>query len=451
MTKAPKLVRWIIGVAAVSSAVGYAQGPRHTHFPPQQLASQQLVTAPLPSLQPTPALAAAPVSAALTLADLQQIALSHNPTIVQANMAVRSAQGRRLQAGLYPNPRLGYIGEDIGNEGRAGQHGVAVSQEIVTADKLGLARAVVGHEVREARHALEIQRRRVLSGVRAGYHDVQLARKMIELNEQLARIGKEGLDVTERLLAAQEVARAEVLQVRIEADKAALHLEESKNLHRVAWQRLAALLGQPMMESVALGGDVAENLPLHEREAAFSRLMAESPQLAQARAGVERARCELARQCAGRTSNLFVEAAAKYDHATDLTIADIGLGVSLPLFDRNQGRIATARSELIAATEEVRRTELDLHHRFAATFGQYENARRRVDTYARSILPNAQSSLDMIRDGYRKGQFGYLTLLTAQRTYFGVNLEYLAGLRKLLARSTEIEGLLLDGGLQRPR
>jgi outer membrane protein TolC len=41
-----------------------------------------------------------------------------------------------------------------------------------------------------------------------------------------------------------------------------------------------------------------------------------------------------------------------------------------------------------------------------------------------------------------------LTLLTAQRTYFNVNLEYLASLQQLWARSIELEGLLLQGGLE---
>jgi hypothetical protein len=38
-------------------------------------------------------------------------------------------------------------------------------------------------------------------------------------------------------------------------------------------------------------------------------------------------------------------------------------------------------------------------------------------------------------------------MLTAQRTYFQVNLLYLEGLRELWTRSVEIEGLLLAGGL----
>ncbi len=49
----------------------------------------------------------------LRLEDLERMALENNPTIAQAEAAVRAAEGRRVQAGLYPNPILGYLGEEL--------------------------------------------------------------------------------------------------------------------------------------------------------------------------------------------------------------------------------------------------------------------------------------------------------------------------------------------------
>src|SRR5262245_21833503 len=41
---------------------------------------------------------------ALTLEDLERMALLNNPTAAQAEAAIRAAEGRRVQAGLMPNP-----------------------------------------------------------------------------------------------------------------------------------------------------------------------------------------------------------------------------------------------------------------------------------------------------------------------------------------------------------
>ena len=385
--------------------------------------------------------------ASLTLDDLEQIALSWNPTLVQARMAVRAAQGRYVQAGLYPNPEIGYAGADVGIEGTAGQQGAVLGQEIVTSGKLRLGRAVASYEVQQVRYGWEMQQWRVLNDVRAGYYEVLLAQKMIEVNEDLARIGEEGVNVTEQLRAAMEVGRADVLQARIEAQMAKLNLNEARDYHRAAWRRLAAVLGRPEMEPAPLAGDVDEDPAEFNWEETLTQLLTQSPELGQARAGVERARCELAYQYAQRIPNFGVGVGAKYDHAARNALADVEVILPLPLFNRNQGNIINAQADLIAAQHEVRRVELSLHDQLAATFEQYANARRQVKTYASSVLPDAKASLDLIGAGYREGEFGYLVLLTAQRTFFHVNLNYLANLRELWTRSVELEGLLLRGGL----
>jgi outer membrane protein, heavy metal efflux system len=387
---------------------------------------------------------------ALRLEDLEQIALGRNPTLVQARMVVRAAQGGYLQEGLYPNPTIGYLGGDIGLEGTAGQQGAVFGQEIVTSGKLRLGSSVAGHEVRIARHGLEAQRQRVLNDVRTGYYQVLLAQKMIDVHQELLRISQEIAQAMEKALTLQEVSRADALQVRIEAERARVGLEEVENNHQIAWYQLATVLGQPEMPPAALVGSVEMDLPTPSREEALGRLMAQSPELAHARSGVDRARCQVALQCAERVPNFEFEMWAKHDAITDEGLLDVGVGLPLPLFNRNQGNIVTAQAELIAAQREVERVELDLRNRFAVAFGEFVNARRLVDSYANTILPNGEESLRLFRLGLRDGEFGYLTLLTAQRTYFNDNLEYLASLQEFWARAVELDGMLLSGGLERP-
>ena len=120
----------------------------------------------------------------------------------------------------------------------------------------------------------------------------------------------------------------------------------------------------------------------------------------------------------------------------------------MPIFNRNQGNIRRAQAELMAAQNEVQRVQLDLQQRLAAVFEQYTTARYQVEKYSRDILPNAQASLDLANKGYRQGEYNYLSLLTAQRTYFQTNLIYLDALRELRTAATAIEGNLLSGSLQ---
>jgi cobalt-zinc-cadmium efflux system outer membrane protein len=388
--------------------------------------------------------------ASLTLDDLEQIALQCNPTLAQAEMAVQAAEGRFVQAGLHPNPVIGYRAEDMGADGKFGQHGAWVIQEIVTKGKLGLGQAVAGHEIEQARFGWEAQRRRVLNDVRAGYYKVLLAQKTVEVNQRLVKIGAEGVEMSEKLRQALEVGRAEVLQAKIEADRARLRLNESQNGHRAAWRRLVDVVGQPAMVPQTLAGKVDEDLPEFTWEDTLEQLLTHSPELARAHVGVQRARCELARQCAERVPNFEVGVGVKYDDIARATVADVEVGIPLPLFNKNQGGIMQAEAGLVAAEREVHRVELNLRRRLAGAFEQYANARRDVLTYTENIIPNAKASLELVTEGFRLGEYDYLQLLTAQRTFFDVSLKSLQNLRELWVQSVEIEGLLLTGGLEKP-
>jgi cobalt-zinc-cadmium efflux system outer membrane protein len=47
----------------------------------------------------------------LALADREIMALRSNSTLVQATANIDNARGRAVQSGLYPNPIVGYNGE----------------------------------------------------------------------------------------------------------------------------------------------------------------------------------------------------------------------------------------------------------------------------------------------------------------------------------------------------
>ncbi len=66
----------------------------------------------------------------LTLEDLEKMALQNNPTIAQASSGIKAAEGKKIQSGLYPNPIVGYKGEDItarspGRSGPSARSGLA--------------------------------------------------------------------------------------------------------------------------------------------------------------------------------------------------------------------------------------------------------------------------------------------------------------------------------------
>jgi cobalt-zinc-cadmium efflux system outer membrane protein len=388
--------------------------------------------------------------AAITIEELQQLALDNNPTLAQAARRIDALRGEHLQVGLRPNPMIGYEGEDINEAGSAGQHGMFVEQRVITGGKLGLNRAVVSHEIDRGQQQLEIQRLRILNDVKSRAYEALVSQQVVEMNRQLVEIGNSALKAAESLFKSQEVGQVDVLQARIEANSARLDLTTAQNEHQSAWRRLAVAIGIPDMPTRPLANTLDEGATDLTWEAALERLLSESPELASAYAGIERARCALARAQAGRAPDLDFGASVRYSDETNSTLASVGVGLPLQIHDRNQGNIYKAQAELIEAHRELERVQLALQDRLSAVFKDYISARQQTEQYKAVIVPDAKTSLSLIQTGYQQGEFGFLELLTAQRTYTRVTLASLQSQRQLVQSRTQVEGLLVTGALDSP-
>jgi cobalt-zinc-cadmium efflux system outer membrane protein len=89
----------------------------------------------------------APAAPGLTLEQLLQMARTGNPTLGQAQAGIQEAAGRTLQAGLWPNPTVGYSGDEIrGGSFGGGEQGVFIQQSVILGGKLGLDRKIFAAE-----------------------------------------------------------------------------------------------------------------------------------------------------------------------------------------------------------------------------------------------------------------------------------------------------------------
>ena len=128
---------------------------------------------------------------------------------------------------------VGYQAEEVGENGRAGQHGMFFRQEVVTSNKLGLNRAIVSHEVQQAEWNLQMQRQRIVNDVRSRAYEVLAAQKTMEIAEELVRIGETAWRWPKQLNEAKETGQVDVLRSRVEANSAKLQIAASrKKAHR---------------------------------------------------------------------------------------------------------------------------------------------------------------------------------------------------------------------------
>jgi cobalt-zinc-cadmium efflux system outer membrane protein len=135
-----------------------------------------------------------------TLEAAIEAARENNPTLRQAESAVKAARARTLQAGLYPNPTIGYSGDEIrGGETNGGKQGFFIEQRIVTAGKISRARGVLNKETKLAELEAEEQKVRVETAVKMAFYRVLAAQEMAGARADLARIAEQTVESLGRL------------------------------------------------------------------------------------------------------------------------------------------------------------------------------------------------------------------------------------------------------------
>jgi outer membrane protein, heavy metal efflux system len=394
----------------------------------------------------------------MTLTSLQQLAAQSNPTLRQAEAEIRAAKARQQQAGLYPNPTVGYTGDEIrGGSVGGGKQGFFVSQPIVTAGKLGKNRKIFGQEIRLAEVEAEEQKMRIESAVRIAFYRVLAAQELLEAQRDLARIAQDNAETEHRLSNTGQADRPEVLQAEVEARRRQMAVRVRENTLRQEWRGLTAVIGKPDLALQVVDGNLEADLPRVNEEEVVEAIAKESPAVRIAAISTTRAQAVLERSKAEPVPDLQLRAGAEYFgeqlEGINRSIGWEGIaevGVTLPLWNRNQGNIAAARQDLDRAQREEMRVELTLRERAAAVLDQYATARIMADEYREGILPRAKEAYSLLVDEYGKMLASYPVVLDSQRALYQLHLEYVAALENVWTTGIALEGYLLTDGLEAP-
>ncbi len=394
----------------------------------------------------------------LTLENALAIARESNPTLQQAEAELRSAKARQRQAGLYPNPSIGYTGDEIrGGTAGGGKQGFFVEQRIVTGGKLGAAKAVFGKDAELATTEAEEQKTRVETAVRLAFLRVLAAQEMLETRRGLANIADEAEETQQRLANTGQADETEVLTAQIDAERMRIAARMQENTLREDWRALAAVLGRPELPLQVVGGDLETGWVDLKEEDAIETLVKNSPAARIADTAAERAQAELARSKKEAIPDVVLRGGLEYNneqlgappHATGWE-GIAGASVEIPLFNRNQGNVAAARAQLDRAQQEKRRISLALRERASSVADEYANARLTVREYKAALLPRARKAYSLMFDRYGQMLASYPRVLETQRRLFELHAEYIGALESLWINGITLQGFLLTDGLEAP-
>jgi cobalt-zinc-cadmium efflux system outer membrane protein len=389
---------------------------------------------------------------------LQKLARENNPTLRQAEAEIRAANARQQQAGLYPNPSVGYTGDEIrGGSVGGGKQGFFVQQTIVTGGKLRLSRDVFGKDVKLATTEAEEQRIRVQTAVQMAFVRVLAAQEMLATRRDLANIAQDRAATEHRLFNTGQADETEVLDAEVDAQRMRIRARMQENTLREEWRSLAAVVGQPDLPLAVLAGDLEKDWPQLNEEEAVAAIAKDSPAVRIADTATDRAQAALLRARRESVPDITVRGGMEYNNELLGSvpfakgwegIAEVG--VQIPLFNRHQGDIAAARAEIDRAEHEKTRIALTLRDRAASAVDQYANARLMAVQFRDEILPRAVKSYGLMVEKYGLMLASYPRVLESQKKLFELQAEYIAALEGVWTNGIALQGYLLTDGLEAP-
>lgn len=381
----------------------------------------------------------APASHALTLAEAQRLALTHNPELAGARLELQAQQGAELQAGARPNPELGVLLEDTRSATRTST--VQLSQAIELGGKRAARQAAAAQAREQAAVALAARRADVRAAVAIAFLDLLGAQEQLRLADSSLALARSAAGAADKRLQAGKVPPLELAKARVAEAGARAELAQAQSELLLARGRLAALWGQGPQAAAQADGDTAA-LPGPPDEQRLAEAMAEAPSLRLARLDIARRQALSEGERARRVPDVTVTLGAKRDAELGRTQAVIGFSLPLPVNDRNQGGLLEALRREDQAREALTAATLKLNTDVAQATARLRLGREQAQLLRDDVLPTAQTAYEAALKGYELGKFAFLDVLDAQRTLFQLRRQLLQASAEAHRAAAELDRLL---------
>ena len=357
---------------------------------------------------------------AWNLKALTLVAFYYQPTLAEARAQLLAAQAAQITAGERPNPSVSVTpGYDSGIPDNPSPWLIPVSIDwpIETAGKRGKRIAQAEHLAEAARGNLVGTVWQVRSEVRSALLNFYAARETESLLAQQEAAQSNVVRLLEGQFAAGSVSSYEVTQARIALDTTRIAWQQAAGQYRQARVQLAGALGVPLHALNRVRLSFAE---LNE----FPRQLTKPEVRRQALLNRADVRSALAEYAASQSA-LQLEIANQYPdlhlgpgYAWNAGSAgdsewDLGVTLTLPILNQNQGPIAEAEAKRKAAAAHFLTVQTQAIGEIESALIGYRAALQQVAT-ADALQKNLRRRLDSIQAQVRAGEVEPLSLANAE-------------------------------------
>lgn len=367
----------------------------------------------------------------VSLEEILLYAEEHSPLLISAKSYFRRAEAEKTAAALpfLYNPQLSLaLGPRTGAEDTSldiqasfGQAFELSGQRALRLKTASLTQETIGAQ-------LEIVRWQIHSQVHQAYHEALLARERVKVAERLLSFAEKTVEIIKKRLAAGDVSPLAVKLSESDASQAKQAKLSADSAYRLSKIALAEAAGWPVTSPPEPEGNLEDPQKAPPFEALLQIALQNKPELRSYEAAAEEASAKekLAEKEAAAVPffgvNLNVEGASA--GATEI-IALANLGMTFPIWQKNQGDRARALAEKSIAEAQREALTLSLQGRIARGIEGINANVERIALYGKEILPTFEQNLALLQKAFELGQIDILEVGVARERFLAIESQAL--------------------------
>ncbi|QDE86806.1 transporter [Myxococcus xanthus] len=354
----------------------------------------------------------------ITLAQALSLLDERSPWAAAERSRIDVVAADRVEAGILPNPSFSYGTQLLAagvNTGSSVVHELSLEQPLLIFGQRGVRRELAERNVSAEQARVNASLAERALAVREAFAALLTNQEELRVLEEtavdLGRVEK----VVKGRAAAGDSSRYDVERIEVESRALEVEVLNARASVDDASGRLAALLGiegwHPRAQGSLRTTESLPDLPLLWESAQQRRpsLVAARARQAVARGGLDVARRD-------RLPVPAVAAGVMLTRNEKSTIAMVGVGLPLPLFDRNQGSIARASAEMQAEARALEAELAEARAELSRAHAVLEGRKGALARLEHDVVERLPTVRRMAEDAYREGRGNILELLDAFRS-----------------------------------
>ena len=357
----------------------------------------------------------------VTLEEAVEIFLRQNLALVASRYDIETADAEKLTARLRPNPQLTVGLSDLplnlsGPVIKEQTYSYGISRTIELGGKRSKRIDTANANSDLARGQFQMVVWQLTNDLKRKFYTVVLDQSLLNLARENEATFAEIVKHTVELMNAGEISGLDLERVEVEKLKFDTDLANSERDYEVALRDLRfALGGDYRLLDIDVTGTIDYEPHQFSRSELVDLALAARPDLKAAHLTERAADANIRLQDAQRIPDLTVGGGVDQVPAGTSTYT-FGVGITLPVSDRNQGERAKALIEKKKAQNQEQFITNQVLSDVDKALVAFEMQKRRVDLYRTGVITKVNDIQNMTQTALRAGEASTLDLLDAIRT-----------------------------------